>query len=150
MDILPKTDFPDIRKNCMIESNHGNLLMLPREQKLARFYVPISDEHAKQGQLSVEQIDLEAIMERTKAILSPFTLESSYCNWWSTYKIGQRLAENFSIRNRIFLAGDAARTWSPCALFCVLRCIFPMSTDLAFRHTLAQSWSGHEHEHARQ
>lgn len=120
MDILPKTDFPDIRKNCMIESNQGNLLMLPREKKLARFYVPISDEHAKQGQISAERIDLKAIMERTKAILSPYTLESNYCDWWSTYKIGQRLVEKFSIRNRIFLAGDAARSWSPCALFCHL------------------------------
>lgn len=120
MDILPKTDFPDIRKNCMIESNQGNLLMLPREKKLARFYVPISDEHAKQGQISAERIDLKAIMERAKAILSPYTLESNYCDWWSTYKIGQRLAEKFSIRNRIFLAGDAARSWSPCALFCHL------------------------------
>jgi len=52
-------------------------------------------------------------MERTKAILSPYTLESNYCDWWSTYKIGQRLAEKFSIRNRIFLAGDAAHTHSP-------------------------------------
>lgn len=120
MDILPKTDFPDIRKNCMIESNQGNLLVLPREKKLARFYVPISDEHAKEGQISAEQIDLKAIMERTKAILSPYTLESNYCDWWSTYKIGQRLAEKFSIRNRIFLAGDAARAWSPRALFCNL------------------------------
>lgn len=104
----------------MIESNQGNLLMLPREKKLARFYVPISDEHAKEGQISAEQIDLKTIMERTKAILSPYTLESNYCDWWSTYKIGQRLAEKFSIRNRIFLAGDAARTMSPCALFCHL------------------------------
>lgn len=110
MDILPKTDFPDIRLNCMIESKQGNLLTLPRENKLARFYVPISDEHAEQGQISVEKIDLKVIMERTKAILSPYTLESKYCDWWSTYKIGQRLAEKFSIRNRIFLAGDAART----------------------------------------
>lgn len=110
MDILPKTDFPDIRLNCMIESKQGNLLTLPRENKLARFYVPLSDEHAEQGQTSAEQIDLKVIMERTKAILSPYTLESNYCDWWSTYKIGQRLAEKFSIRNRIFLAGDAART----------------------------------------
>lgn len=104
--------------------------MLPREKKLARFYVPISDEHPNQGQLSVEQIDLKAIMDRTKTILSPYTLESNYCDWWSTYKIGQRLAEKFSIRNRIFLAGDAARTWFPCALFYKLRSIFSMSTYL--------------------
>lgn len=64
MDILPKTDFPDIRKNCIVESNQGNVMLLPRERKLTRFYVQISNEYAKQGQMSAEQIDLKEIMEQ--------------------------------------------------------------------------------------
>lgn len=34
MDLIPITNFPDIRKNCIIKSDHGNLLLVPRENKL--------------------------------------------------------------------------------------------------------------------
>lgn len=94
----------------MIESNRGNLLLLPRENRLVRFYVPISPDDSEQDANSEEEVDsMKLILERARAILSPYTLESNHCDWWSTYRIGQRLADNFSLRNRLFLAGDAAR-----------------------------------------
>lgn len=33
--------------------------------------------------------------------------------WWSAYLIGQRLADNFTKDNRVFLTGDACHTHSP-------------------------------------
>jgi phenol 2-monooxygenase (NADPH) len=103
MDIIPKTNFPDIRKVSMIQSAKGNLLTTPRERKLVRMYVQLPHKRSE------SKTSLQEILERCQNILSPYTLSFEYCDWWSTYGIGQRLADHFSVQDRIFLAGDAVR-----------------------------------------
>ena len=114
MDIIPKTSFPDIRKNRMIQSTQGNLLVIPREKKLVRFYV-------KLWESSIDQegtYSLENILQKARSVLSPYTLDFTYCDWWSNYRIGQRLADQYSFHDRIFLAGDAARQFPDLCLDC--------------------------------
>ena len=44
MDVLAVTDFPDIRLKCAIHSEHGNILIIPREGGyLVRFYIELDD-----------------------------------------------------------------------------------------------------------
>lgn len=40
-------------------------------------------------------------------------MDYKYCDWWTIYKIGQRVANHCSYQDRIFLAGDAIHTHSP-------------------------------------
>ncbi|KAI1373418.1 FAD binding domain-containing protein [Hypoxylon crocopeplum] len=107
MDIYPRTSFPDIRKKTVINSEAGNLLILPREgDYLARFYIELGDVVAK-------DVTLEELHERARLILAPYTLEIPETVWWSAYSIGQRLADHFHKDHRVFLSGDACHTHSP-------------------------------------
>jgi phenol 2-monooxygenase (NADPH) len=53
------------------------------------------------------------MLKMAQNILSPYKIDFRYCDWWSIYQIGQRIAPNFSVGDRIFLAGDAVHTHSP-------------------------------------
>lgn len=108
MDVFADTDFPDIRKKCVIRSKAGNLIIIPRENDyMVRFYLEMP-----QGTHSKE-IRLENLHEIASKILSQYRLEIRGTFWWSAYSIGQRLADYFSKDNRIFLMGDACHTHSP-------------------------------------
>lgn len=44
IDIVPQTDFPDIRKKATIRSGGGNLLLIPQEgdaYNLVQFYIEL-------------------------------------------------------------------------------------------------------------
>jgi hypothetical protein len=47
----------------------------------------------------------EAIIDKAKAIMAPYTLECPEIEWWSVYVIGQRLCNQVSLLDRIFIAG---------------------------------------------
>ncbi|KAH7323768.1 FAD binding domain protein [Rhexocercosporidium sp. MPI-PUGE-AT-0058] len=82
--VMPKTNFPDIRKVFVVHSIHGTT----GEQTYS-------------------------ILKAAQAILAPYTLEAASIPWWSAYCVGQRVADEFSRYDKIFLAGDAVHTQSP-------------------------------------
>jgi phenol 2-monooxygenase len=87
-------------------------MVLPRERNMTRLYVPFklgNDEHNTR-----DSIDLETIRRRAQTFFKGFTFDFKVCEWWSVYRVGQRVAENSSNPgNRIFLAGDAVHMHSP-------------------------------------
>lgn len=109
MDIVPKTNFPDIRKVCVVHSKKGTLMGVPREDKLVRFYVGLDSSVDVTAALNSRSLTFEDIMDSARSILSPYTFEAGRVQWWSAYKVGQRVADSFSKYNRVFLAGDAVR-----------------------------------------
>ncbi|GFP59706.1 FAD-dependent monooxygenase terD [Trichoderma asperellum] len=107
MDIHAKTNFPDIRKKVIIQSNAGNLMIIPREgDSMVRFYIEL-------GGAAVKDVTLADLQERASHILHPYSIEFMKTIWWSAYSIGQRLADNFEKAGRVFLTGDACHTHSP-------------------------------------
>jgi phenol 2-monooxygenase len=107
MDVHARTDFPDIRKKAIIHSQAGNLMIIPREgDSMVRFYIEL-------GHATVKDITLADLQDRTRRILHPYTVDFMHTIWWSAYSIGQRLANNFTKANRVFLTGDACHTHSP-------------------------------------
>ncbi|KAG9949740.1 phenol 2-monooxygenase, partial [Aureobasidium melanogenum] len=113
MDFVPLSNFPDIRISCAIHSSSGSIMTLPRENGLVRFYVQLGESAAKGGTFDRSKITPDDIIETSRTILQPYTLEYSHCDWFSVYTIGQRLAQSFSHLDRVFLAGDAVHTHSP-------------------------------------
>ena len=108
MDVYPRTDFPDIRKKCTVQSNAGTILIIPREGgSLVRFYIELG--HGKNAK-DVKRDDLH---EYARRIFHPYKLDIAETFWWSAYSIGQRLADHFSKDNRVFLTGDSCHTHSP-------------------------------------
>ncbi|THW85520.1 2-polyprenyl-6-methoxyphenol hydroxylase [Aureobasidium pullulans] len=112
LNLVPKTNFPDIRKVFVVHSTRGTIMGVPREDKMVRLYISM-DGGSRHTSLDAKTITAENIMGAAKAILSPYIIEAGDIPWWSAYCVGQRVADEFSRYNRIFLAGDAVHTHSP-------------------------------------
>lgn len=88
-------------------------MTLPREDGLVRFYVQLGESSAMGGNFDRSKVTPDDIIETSRKILQPYTLDYSHCDWFSVYTVGQRLAKSFSHLDRVFLAGDAVHTHSP-------------------------------------
>lgn len=119
MDVLARTDFPDIRKKCIIHSEAGSILHIPREGgHLCRIYVDlgeVSEDDAGQ----VRQTTLDEIIAQANAIMSPYVLDVQDVPWHSVYEVAHRLTDRFDDaatspdgKGRVFLMGDACHTHS--------------------------------------
>lgn len=115
MDVIPITDFPDIRMRCAIHSaEHGSLMVIPRENKLVRLYIQLKEVVPDaSGRADRSKITPEIIFKSAQRIIAPYKLDYEYCDWWTAYQIGQRVGTDFSAHDRVFLAGDAVHTHSP-------------------------------------
>lgn len=119
MDVLPVTDFPDYRKKCIIHSDAGSILHIPREgNHLARIYVDLGEVPVDDGG-KVRQTPLDTVIARANAILHPYTLDVKQVAWNSIYEVAHRLTDRFDDqatapdgKARVFLMGDACHTHS--------------------------------------
>ncbi|MCJ1416205.1 hypothetical protein MMC32_002540 [Xylographa parallela] len=108
MDVYPRTNFPDIRKQVILQSQFGSMVLIPREGgSLNRIYIELP--HGTVG----DKVKLEDIQAVTRQIFQPYQIEFADTIWWSAYSIAQRLADHFSKADRVFLTGDACHTHSP-------------------------------------
>ena len=100
---------------CAIHSeNSGSLMVIPRENKLVRLYIQLTtSDKLGGGKVDRSKINPDVILASAQRIIHPYKLTYKYCDWWTAYQIGQRVGEDFSKRERIFLAGDAVHTHSP-------------------------------------
>ncbi|KAH8110730.1 FAD binding domain-containing protein [Phellopilus nigrolimitatus] len=120
VDMIPTTDFPDIRNRTAIHSNYGSCMIIPREGDIVRLYIQLSDEDAREVLNTNGRIDKmlwtpQRLMEIARRCFKPYTIEfptNTHLN--IRFKlVGQRVASNFSKKERIFIAGDACHTHSP-------------------------------------
>lgn len=108
MDVYPHTTFPDIRKKVAIQSAYGSLLIIPREgDSLVRLYVEL------EAGTVAKEVRLEHLIAWAQRVFAPYSFEVLETFWWSAYSIGQRLADQCTKANRVFLTGDACHTHSP-------------------------------------
>lgn len=122
MDVLLNTDFPDIRMKSVIQSNHGNILVLPREGGyLCRFYVEM-DKLEETERVADRGLTIDDIISKANRVFQPYMLDVKEAVWWSIYEIGHRLTDKFddvpelevaTRTPRVFIAGDASHTHSP-------------------------------------
>ena len=123
MDIVPDTDFPDIRKVCYLQGPEGTILAVPRSNREVRMYVPLP---SKAQSSERPDYTAEEILHAVKLIIKPYRLAVLKYAWVSSYRVRQQVGQRFSAslkskasggvssdRDRIFLAGDAVHTHSP-------------------------------------
>lgn len=117
VDLVPDTDFPDIRNRCAIHSNNGSCMIIPREGDKVRLYIQLGHTDAvdsTNGRVDMSKTSPYKLMEVAKTSLQPFYIRNTGdIDWWTIYIIGQRVASKFSVNNRVFIAGDACHTHSP-------------------------------------
>ncbi len=123
MDVLVKSDFPDIRFKSLIQSaTEGSLLIIPREGGyMVRVYVEM-DKLAENERVAGRNITQAQLIAAAQRIFHPYKFDVKEVPWWSVYEIGQRLCDRFDDLKReevatrlprIFIAGDACHTHSP-------------------------------------
>lgn len=122
LDILPITDFPDIRLKAAIQSGSGgNIVIIPREGgSLVRLYVDLGPvPEGDEGR--VRQMPADGILAAANEVFAPYRVEAASTVWFSVYEVGQRLTDKFDdVREhevatrapRVFIAGDACHTHS--------------------------------------
>lgn len=123
IDLLATSDFPDLRRKCLIQSaREGNILIIPREGGyLFRMYVEL-DKLNPDERVSHRKLTSEHIIAAANRIMRPYSIVVKEVVWWSVYEIGHRLTDKFddvpeaeiaSRTPRVFTAGDACHTHSP-------------------------------------
>ncbi|KAF9220325.1 hypothetical protein BS17DRAFT_787540 [Gyrodon lividus] len=117
VDMVPDTNFPDIRKTSIIRSTSGTCMVIPRENDQVRLYIQLSGGDAfdpSTGRVDRNRMSPEKILEVAKKMFRPFELRTPpEFHWWTVYIIGQRVASSYSVRERVFITGDACHTHSP-------------------------------------
>ncbi|KAI0730595.1 FAD binding domain-containing protein [Earliella scabrosa] len=117
VDMIPETDFPDIRCKTAVHSNNGSCMIIPREGDLIRLYIQLSDKDVLDPttrRVDKSKMGPEKLLEVAKKSFHPFEISAKGdFDWWTLYIIGQRVANQFSVHERVFIAGDACHTHSP-------------------------------------
>ena len=132
LDMVPITNFPDIRSRCAIHSKEsGSVMVIPRENDLVRFYIQLKEvdrdsstetkefsgttQERKETSKRIDRskITPESILKQAQEIFKPYTLEMTDLRWYTGYQIGQRVSPKFGSHDRVFITGDACHTHSP-------------------------------------
>ncbi|KAK3339043.1 FAD binding domain-containing protein [Neurospora tetraspora] len=111
VDLIPKSNFPDLRRVCYLRASTGTILLVPRSNKEVRLYIPVESGSSLSDP---KDLTFDRIISAARKIMSTYTLEVGSVSWWSAYRVGQRVGSHFSRHNeRAFLVGDAVHTHSP-------------------------------------
>ncbi|KAI0058857.1 hypothetical protein BV25DRAFT_1908962 [Artomyces pyxidatus] len=120
IDMVPSegTNFPDIRNRTAIHSLNGSCMIIPREDDKIRLYLQLTGTDAVDpitGRADLSKWGPERLMEVAKKTFYPYKIDTTpdKVDWWTIYVIGQRVASNYSVHDRVFIAGDACHTHSP-------------------------------------
>jgi phenol 2-monooxygenase len=121
VDALAVSDFPDIRKKCIIQSKTGgNILHIPREGgHLFRMYVDLGEVATDDASRSIRQTSLEQTVAKANEILHPYSIDVRDIGRYSVYEVGHRLTDKFddvddpAIQTpNVLITGDACHTHS--------------------------------------
>ncbi|RDI77725.1 hypothetical protein Vi05172_g12292 [Venturia inaequalis] len=110
LDGVIETDFPDLWSKVVIRSETaGTVLCIPRERNMTRLYIELNPTFD-----DTERATQDLVMKKAQDIMAPYSVKWTNVEWFSVYKVGQRVASTFSSHDdKVFIAGDAAHTHSP-------------------------------------
>ncbi|KAK4175404.1 putative phenol 2-monooxygenase [Triangularia setosa] len=111
VDMVPKSNFPDIRRVCYLRAASGTILLVPRSNKEVRMYIPVESGTALPDP---KDLTFDRILDAARKIIAPYTMNVGSVSWWSAYRVRQRVGNHFCrLNERAFLVGDAVHTHSP-------------------------------------
>ncbi|PWN39817.1 hypothetical protein IE81DRAFT_257064 [Ceraceosorus guamensis] len=99
---------------CVLSSEHGGVLIIPRENNMSRLYVRVlPGADGKAPDPNVENVD--TAMKRINDVFAPYYVKpKGPIEWYTMWKINERVARSFhdDQDGRVFLAGDSAHCHS--------------------------------------
>lgn len=123
---------------CTIHSDHGSIMIIPRENNMVRLYIQIASSTDKDWNPR-KQASIEEVQASAKRILKPYNIEWDRVEWYSVYPIGQGIAEKYTLDHRVFMGGDCCHTHS--VSFQEYKSFVTTNAD----RCTAKSWPRHEH-----
>ncbi|KPI38088.1 Phenol 2-monooxygenase [Cyphellophora attinorum] len=113
LDGVIETDFPDLWSKVVIHSEEkGTILCIPRERNMTRLYIELNPR--MEESMPSDAATQDFVIKRAQEIIAPYKLTWKSVEWFSVYKVGQRVASRFTDdTNRVFITGDASHTHSP-------------------------------------
>ena len=57
IDFTPDTDFPDIRNKCVVHSNSGARMIIPREGDKVRLYIQLDSKNGADTSSTTKRVD---------------------------------------------------------------------------------------------
>lgn len=114
IDGVVKTNMPEARSGLVgIDSpSHGSVLWACLDHGITRVGFAFPQKLWTEKGANVTQED---VIQEAKKALQPFSLEFETAEWWTAYSVGQRLASDYRVNDRVLIAGDAAHTHSSAA-----------------------------------
>lgn len=96
---------------CTIHSEHGSIMVIPRENNMVRLYIQIAS--STDADFNPRKTSTaEEVQATAKRILQPYSIEWERVEWYSVYPIGQGIADKYTLDHRVFLGGDSCHTHS--------------------------------------
>jgi 2-polyprenyl-6-methoxyphenol hydroxylase-like FAD-dependent oxidoreductase len=96
---------------CTIHSQHGSIMVIPRENNLVRLYIQIASSTVDDWNC-LKTATEDEVQYAAKKILQPYEIAWERVEWYSVYPISQRIAEKYTLDHRVFMGGDACHTHS--------------------------------------
>lgn len=100
-----------LQMKCTIHSEHGSIMVIPRENNMVRLYIQIASSTDKDWNPRKTATE-EEVQTSAKRILQPYNIEWERVEWYSVYPIGQGIADKYTLDHRVFMGGDACHTHS--------------------------------------
>ena len=136
MDGVVRTNFPDIKMKCTIHSDHGSIMVIPREANMVRLYIQIASSTDKDWNPR-KTATVEEVQQAAMNILKPYEISWDRVEWYSVYPIGQGISEKYTLDHRVFMGGDCCHTHSPKA---------GQGMNTAFHDAINLAWKLHQVE----
>lgn len=102
IDGIIETDFPKVPEIIVFQAETSDVAWIPREGNIDRFYVRMEN----------KDFSFVEAVEKIKRVIKPHALSFKEITWYSQFSVKESVAENFFVRDRIFLAGDACHIHS--------------------------------------
>jgi phenol 2-monooxygenase len=69
-------------------ASSGSLMSIPRENKLVRLYIQLTEVSPSGGRVDRSKITPEVIFKAAQKIISPYKLDYHYCDWYVSSYLG--------------------------------------------------------------
>ena len=127
-DVHTATNFPDVRRHCVLWSSHSICTLIPNSKDGVRVCVQLNRKDSSRLQPSVDGVFVQPralfpemnstllfdILEtHVKDILFPYKVDITKVSWIGRYQVSQDIADSFThARKHVFLLGEACHTHS--------------------------------------
>ncbi len=102
IDAELETDFPKVPEIIVFQADTSDVAWIPREGAIDRFYV----------RMDTKDFTLEDAMAKVNRATWPHAVSLKKLVWFSRFSVKESVAESYFVRDRVFLAGDAAHIHS--------------------------------------